>query len=588
MKKYTFLLNMVALGLMLCVTTVNAQNDVQKEEPKLADYLEAMTTGPAQANDNNSTWEKPVAHKPGPHEAAYRAWQKYCEKMSAPGANPAVVKAQMKEVLASESAPVDVKVWMIKQFQWLGQEADLPALVPFLTAKEDVLRAEAISAISKIPGQKAIDALKKASGSANDKDKKQIETALAQQKLDFTIPVETEMPLALPYVSAAEVEKYLKDYDSFSVEKKIGTLGILAVRGDKKHAQYALSAMAVEEKGEEADALRNAGIAALIDLGSTKDIPALFEYAKRDGGRAGNTAVLIVADGFDAELQKYAKSEDDNVATTAIAWLAGRYVDVLPQILERIKRENCKIRTNLIRTAGNIATKNDVPALTDALQSCALGHERDSLEALITRLCAGDSTLALAKKLDPNLTLSLLGRIGDEPAMKFIEENLNKPQFREMAYRGLANLPHAKLAGKMLEMVDNKDTTDEQKIMFLRGYIRVVSLPENQIGIADATPAKRLAMLKEGFRRATRVDEKKLVLQRLSAIRTVDSAKFAMESFNTPELAIDAYRAFLDLAHHNYLRRLHIDVFNKGLDLVIEKCTDPGLVARAKEYRSKM
>ncbi|MDO4628180.1 MAG: HEAT repeat domain-containing protein [Planctomycetia bacterium] len=583
MKKTISFLSLLTLGLFLCVTTVNAQNN----DPKLADYLDAMVNGPAQANDNGSTFESARAHRPGPHEDAYKAWQLICHQMSAPGADSASIKAQMKDVLATDGVPADVKVWMIKQFQWIGNEADIPTLAPFLTSQEYTLRDEAIRTISTIPGQKAVDVLKNAAEKADDADKQRIQSALAQRTQDISCAVETEFPQALPYVSDAEVEKYLKDYASFSVEKKILTLASLTVRGDRKYAQYAIEAISAE--GEDADALRREGILALEKLGSTKDIPLLLgDCLQFDRGLAIRVAGLIEADGFDAELLKYTGSEDNNVFSAVMEILANRRVDVMAPIMARMSQEKCADRGRLMDFASVIATKEDIPALVDTLGLFAPGRERDDAERRIVAVCGGDSAPVLTKERDLNVILPLLGRIGDERAWQIIDENLKKAEYRDMALRGLSNLPNAKQAEKMLAIVDaTAGYTDEQKIAALRAYIRVVSLPNDKIGIR-AGDREKLAMLKEAFSRATRIDEKKLVLSRLNAIRTVDSAKFAQSFFNDPELVQDAYRAFIDLAHHDNLRRPNADFFRPGLDIVIEKCTDQGLVTRAKKYRGMM
>lgn len=582
MKKTISLLSLLTLGLFLCVTTVNAQNN----DPKLADYLDAMVNGPAQADDNGSTFESARAHRPGPHEDAYKAWQLICHQMSAPGADSASIKAQMKDVLATDGVPADVKVWMIKQFQWIGNEADIPALAPFLTSQEYTLRDEAIRTISTIPGQKAVDVLKNAAEKADDADKQRIQSALAQRTQDISCAVETEFPQALPYVSDAEVEKYLKDYASFSVEAKIRTLAALTVRGDRKYVKLATDVISAE--GEDADALRREGILALEKLATVNEVPLLLENLKFDRGLVIKVASVVEVDGFDAALLKAMENVDEETFGSVVEILANRRVDVLKPVVERMMAEKCQNRVRMMEVASRLATKDDVPALTDALGLFAQGRDRDNAEKCITAVCMGDSAPVLTKERDLNVILPLLGRIGDERAWQIIDENLKKAEYRDMALRGLSNLPNAKQAEKMLAIVDaTAGYTDEQKIAALRAYIRVVSLPNDKIGI-QAGDREKLAMLKEAFSRATRIDERKLVLSRLNAIRTVDSAKFAQSFFNDPELVQDAYRAFIDLAHHDNLRRPNADFFRPGLDIVIEKCTDQGLVTRAKKYREMM
>ena len=62
----------------------------------------------------------------------------------------------------------------------------------------------------------------------------------------------------------------------------------------------------------------------------------------------------------------------------------------------------------------------------------------------------------------------------------------------------------------------------------LRAFIRVISLPDEKIGI-QMTRDEKLEQLKEAYSLAQRPDEKKLILSRLAANRNVNSLKFAME-----------------------------------------------------------
>ena len=61
-----------------------------------------------------------------------------------------------------------------------------------------------------------------------------------------------------------------------------------------------------------------------------------------------------------------------------------------------------------------------------------------------------------------------------------------------------------------------------------------------------------------------------------------------MEFFGNPELQLDAYRAFLDIAHHDNVRKPNADFFRPVLEEIIRNCKDQNQVERAKRYRDNL
>lgn len=559
------------------------------EEPvRLADLLETMITGPSLANDGGSTFENPKWHVAGPHEAVLAQWQQICSEATAPGRETMKkdVAKQMKEALVRDEVPVWLKVWLVKQFQWIGEESDLDVLAIFLTNAEYTLRDEAIRTISQISGSRGKEVLTAALSQANDADKQMIQNALKQQTQDISVALESQWPQVLPYSTPEAVADYMRDYATFSVAKKLQTLASLTVLGDRKYLPVVRESLCAE--GPDAEALKRAGILALEKLGTSEDIPALLEYATTDRGLVIRIASVTETEGWDEALLKELQETTDSQRFAMVAEiLANRYsTELFPVLLVRMKDPTCKNRLMLFQAACSVATVEKIGDLLPVLLLFPLGGERDEAEKQIMRLSAGDSQWVRAKITRENLQeyLPLLGRIGDAAAWQVIEENLAKPENREMAIRALCNLPDAKQCEKMLQVVEGADFSEAQKIAALRAYIRVVSLPDDQIGIR-ASVTDKLTMLRSAMSKATRVEEKKLVLSRLNAIRDVASVQFAMEFVDEPPLEQDVYRAVVDLAHHNNIRRPHAEYFTSVLDRVIEKCTDAGLVERAKKYR---
>ena len=91
---------------------------------------------------------------------------------------------------------------------------------------------------------------------------------------------------------------------------------------------------------------------------------------------------------------------------------------------------------------------------------------------------------------------------------RLVERAIQKDQ---AAIRALSVWPNAQFADKMFEVATADGYTPDQKIAALRSFIRVISLPDDKIGIGISKDGK-LDKLKEAFKIATRVDEKRLVV----------------------------------------------------------------------------
>ena len=134
------------------------------------------------------------------------------------------------------------------------------------------------------------------------------------------------------------------------------------------------------------------------------------------------------------------------------------------------------------------------------------------------------------------------------------------------------------------------DSTDkivvEAAATALRAFIRVISLPDDKIGIEISKDAK-LEKLQKAFDIATRIEEKKLILSRLEANRTLNSLNFAVKCASNPDLAEDAYEAIAEHAHDGWLRQQHVAEFASAMELVVNNSKNKELVERVKRYQTQ-
>ena len=471
------------------------------------------------------------------------------------------------------------KVWILEQLQAIGTAAEVPAVAAQLNSKDQIVVDAAAAALCQIPGPEAEAALAK--------DIPACKYALAQRKDPNPPyqPCETAMPQAISNCDQAKVDAWMAKYDQLDELTKAQTIAGLAARKDAKYHDVAVAAMK-----SDSEILRKAGFLAMEKLATAADLDAILAYP--DDGLIARICGFIVADGFDEALKARmvkANRTDEFIFLASI--LINRAVDIRAEVFAKITANECDGRMALMQQVAKIATPADAKALVTTTLLFPVGGERDQAENLIAAVCNGDASAVVALKgqFPQEDLFPIIGRIGGDAAKAEVNAGLasNDADLRQAAIRALSVWPNAQFADKMFEVATAEGNyTPDQKIAALRSFIRVISLPDDKIGIGISKDGK-LDKLKEAFKIATRVDEKRLILSRLAANRTAKSLQFAVECAADPELAEAAYAAIADHAHDNVLRQQNMDVFGPAMDLVITKSTNKDLVERVKKYKEQ-
>ncbi len=266
-------------------------------------------------------------------------------------------------------------------------------------------------------------------------------------------------------------------------------------------------------------------------------------------------------------------------------------------ILKRAVAADSPNRFRLLEIAEPLSSKDDVGAFIAAWELLTDRGQRDRAEQIIARIVENNAAPVIAKRTEKNYAamFSLLGRIGDEASLKEIRARVFKqplepgmtasPEYATAALRAMCNWPDGRVGDDLLKVVKSNDFSANDKISALRGFIRVMSLPNDRIRIQIDDKGK-VEKLAEAMTLATRVDEKRFVIERVGQVRTVESLTFIMKYFDDAELQDRVCRSVVDLAHHNDLRRRDLPAFNAALDKVIETTKDNGQRDRAKNYRN--
>ncbi len=566
MKKY-FLLSLLAV-FVGCATLY------------AADYAELLKKldGDYQKSLKTDTWWQGTTRNPNSHLDVFKARDEIRNlKNAAFGSDEKIaeINAFFVDALKKDIRP-ETKVWILEQLAGIGTAKEVPVIAELLKSDNRLLKDAAVAALVLIPGSEAEVALKDCAYSLKQK-------TVAKPAY---MPNETKMPMAIPYVTEAEVEAWMANYDKLDELVKAQTLAALAVRNNKKYNAVAVAAM-----NSDSEILQKAGFFALEKLATKDDVPALLAWAKKDRGVVIRICSFIVADGFDEALiaiLNNAKDADDVLMLTEI--LARRATDIRAIIFAKTTAEECPNRLALMQQITRITTPADTEKLVASALRFPLGAERDAAENLIASCLAGNATpvVALIGKYNLEDLFSIIGRIGGAVAMAEVNKGLasTDASMRQATIRALQVWPNAKFADQMFAVATDDVYTADQKVSALRSFIRVISLPDNKIGISISRDGK-LEKLQAAFKIATRVEEKRLILSRLAANRTVKSLQFAVSCASDKELAESAYAAIADHAHDNVLRQQNMEVFGPAMELVIHNSSNKDLVERVKRYKNQ-
>ncbi len=486
----------------------------------------------------------------------------------------------------NEDYPVATKGWLLHILGWTGNDSCVDGIAAFLDSDDATLFDESARALAEIASDKAIDALKAAQAASDTPEK--FGPYIDARDVDVSIGIESEFPMALPYVSEADYDAYMEKYDSLSDDDKARALASLRVRQDKKYVQ--LAADAAESDNRE---LQLAGVVALEKIASAKECDVLYQQLPKFDRRIVETALMNVpGKEFDAVVVEALKTEKDgaNLASLAKVVAARNIPGEVATLLTLANQDDSPARVELLAAAEQIATKENIADFVNAYLAMRRGGERDRVEQIISRLCEGDATPVVQMMNNQNgpQIFLLLGRIGGDAALETIEKGLatNNPQMIALSVRALSNWPNAVVWEKLLEVAKNTSYPDSIRLQALRAFIRVISLPDDGDGI-DMSDEEKLANLKTAFELATRDEERNFVLERVGSVRIPDSARYALEYTDVPELSDRALNAILDLAHQDFLRKQDPDLFREALGVVIEKGNE-GQVDRAKGYLSNI
>ncbi len=395
----------------------------------------------------------------------------------------------------------------------------------------------------------------------------------------------------LSSLTDAQFDALLERLPKLAPGAKLALLEAAAVRRGEQLIPT-LTAMVQSERPE----LKLAGIRALGTVGTSEVIPLLVDQlaAEQAVSKAAQEALANLPRKDVTAALLSALQQRPAIRRPVIAVLGKlkcyEAIDPLIEIAARSDPDQYGPALEGLRTIAD-PDNTDIPRLLKLLLRTEPGRHRDEVEKTILIVCqklppgadrAAPVLAALGKidRSDLPSVLPLLGRLGGAKALEMIHQAQEHadPNVRRAAIRALCNWPTAEVADELLQLATGAKEQAHRR-WALRAYIRVITLP------SDRPEAQTLAMLQEAMKLATEPDDKRLIVRRAGAVRTMEAVTWIAQFLDDPQLNQAACQAIVELAHHRFLRHPNMDRFGPILEKVEKTSKDPAVVQRAKRYR---
>jgi HEAT repeat protein len=341
-----------------------------------------------------------------------------------------------------------------------------------------------------------------------------------------------------------------------------------------------------------------AAIQAIAALGSEAEVPLLVGRLAADGpvGEAARRGLAAIqGPGLSAALVAAAADAEQPVPTrAAILEILAERRDrgAIPALLTAAVADEPALRAAAIRGLTALGGAAEVPGMVAGLLAAAPGRERNDAERAIVIVCrqspeAAAAAAALlaayraASPADQETLLPVLARVGGAEVLGLVDALTADPDpaVRKRGLEALSRWPDATVTDRLLAIL--KQSSDErERNLAIGALIRIAPIPDN--GLADAD---KLALLASTIPLCPSDADRRRVLERAAAIRTVETLRFVRPYLDEEPLAESAARGVVELAHHQKLRDANKAEFMAALDRVLAVAKDPVTRERATRYQ---
>ena len=389
---------------------------------------------------------------------------------------------------------------------------------------------------------------------------------------------------------AAATRRFAAQLPKLPPDAQVGLLRALADRGDKAARPAVLEALRSSREAP----VRLAAMNALGWLGERDDLRTLIELlaegskAEQEAARA--SLVRIRGEGVSTAIAAEMKQASPPLRVALIEVLASRRaLDTIPDLLNAAIDDHSKVRAAAMTALGEIASAEHISGMVRGVLKTEPGAERDAAEKAVMFVAGripdsdkrADPLLTSMQQIDETDRITLLptlGRVGGTNALKAVEAAIAEPETHDAGIRALTYWPNASVADRLIELAKS-DEHDGHRAMALAALIRVAPLPDGR------PDAERLALVGKVMEMAKTDEQRRLMLRRASAIRTVETLRYILPYLDQPTYAEQAAESIVELAHHRGLREPNKAEFHRALDRVIATSKDAVVVDRANRYK---
>ncbi|MFC1671694.1 HEAT repeat domain-containing protein, partial [Planctomycetota bacterium] len=208
------------------------------------------------------------------------------------------------------------------------------------------------------------------------------------------------------------------------------------------------------------------------------------------------------------------------------------------------------VRLASIEALGALVDDTTLPGLVGLLAKAGTNAERNAAEGAARAACLRindpeKSAPPVAGALDGAspaaqcALLRILGKIGGPKALEAARGLVksDNAEVQGISTKVLAGWPTPEALDTLLEIAKTA-STDDQKLLAHKGYVRLLDVP-----VKERTPEKAVELHKAGLEAAIRPDEKKLLLAGLGRIKHIESLKAATPYFEDEALQTAAGNA---------------------------------------------
>ena len=349
---------------------------------------------------------------------------------------------------------------------------------------------------------------------------------------------------------SAATKVFAEKLATLPADVQVIVITALSSRGDKAAA----GAITVAAASKDA-AVSVAAFEALGSLGDASSV-GILTGALAGGGDGGNAAggslTRLRGDGVGPAIVKALGSDNAGVRASLLKILAARREKgaTAAVLASAGSDKESAVRRAAFKALGTLGAQSDVPKMA-ALLLAAEGSDRAGLAGAILQVSErcddadvrSASIIAAMGKADDKakaVLLIVLSRLAGDKAYAAIKAQLasGSDDVKKASVRALAAWPDAAPAEALLG-VAKSDSDASRKVLAMRGYIRVVTIPGKEAPTAAVCKAKT-GLLTQGLKVAAGAPEKKQILAALASFPCAEGLAIAKDCASDNTLANEA------------------------------------------------